>query len=427
MIAVSPDRRYFVADGRPFFYLADTVWAAFYGTQPGEWEPYLRARREQGFNTLQISVLPILHDCERPLRRAPFAVGKDGAWDLNRPDDAYFAYAVERLREARAMGFKISLTLLWGNYVPGNWMSKNHPGVAMDDGQRERFIRYVAERFAGLYEFCFLSGDVDFTTPENEAAYLSALRLHKRLAPEVLTSLHSAGRNTFIPEAFLQAPELDFYVYQSGHGGDTLKDAALMAPPFLGYPARPLVNAEPCYEAHGNGPERFRMADVFYVFWQSVLAGAVAGFTYGAHGVWSWHAPDTIFGNAGWSKDPFYWQDALRLPGAARLAANVEFFLRARGWETAPWRQPGEAGDGVVSQVAHTALAVGPRSFLLHLPAPSAVELPLDLAGYDLAAFAPESGVWLQPTWHGLPGGRSRIAMLPLNENVVVAGVARDL
>ena len=52
--------------------------------------------------------------------------------------------------------------------------------------------------------------------------------------------------------------------------------------------------------------------------WQSILAGASAGITYGAHGIWSWHRTGERFGiveGEGFDQ-PYDLNDAMRFPGA---------------------------------------------------------------------------------------------------------------
>lgn len=61
-LAVHPDGFLVTEEDRPFFYLADTVWMAFANLTVDEWERYLAHRRLQGFNALQISILPVTHD-----------------------------------------------------------------------------------------------------------------------------------------------------------------------------------------------------------------------------------------------------------------------------------------------------------------------------------------------------------------------------
>ncbi|MFU1845116.1 DUF4038 domain-containing protein, partial [Enterococcus faecium] len=57
-ITVSQNKRTLLRDGQHFFYLADTCWSAFTSIQENDWITYLDKRKEQGFNTLQINLLP---------------------------------------------------------------------------------------------------------------------------------------------------------------------------------------------------------------------------------------------------------------------------------------------------------------------------------------------------------------------------------
>ena len=49
MLRVSETKDCLLKDERPFFYLADTVWAAFANLSIERWRQYLRFRRAQGF------------------------------------------------------------------------------------------------------------------------------------------------------------------------------------------------------------------------------------------------------------------------------------------------------------------------------------------------------------------------------------------
>ena len=49
-IIASKDR--FERNGRPFFYLTNTVWSVFTIARTNEWKEYLGYSRQQGFNAL---------------------------------------------------------------------------------------------------------------------------------------------------------------------------------------------------------------------------------------------------------------------------------------------------------------------------------------------------------------------------------------
>ena len=55
-ITVSESKDYFIKDGKPFFYLADTIWMAFSKLSESEWRDYLHYRKVQGFNVVQVSL-----------------------------------------------------------------------------------------------------------------------------------------------------------------------------------------------------------------------------------------------------------------------------------------------------------------------------------------------------------------------------------
>jgi hypothetical protein len=74
---------------------------------------------------------------------------------------------------------------------------------------------------------------------------------------------------------------------------------------------------------------RYGRREVRFAAWTSILSGACAGITYGAHGIWNWRTtnstgarPGNIFGV------PFLWQDALQFPGAWDYAFIKRFLER---------------------------------------------------------------------------------------------------
>ena len=82
-IALSND--YLMKDGKPYFYLADTAWMAFSNLPLDDWDRYLTYRSLQGFNALQISILPITHDTSMSDENIePFHKNATGGWDFTK-------------------------------------------------------------------------------------------------------------------------------------------------------------------------------------------------------------------------------------------------------------------------------------------------------------------------------------------------------
>lgn len=122
MLQISMNGKTLCRDGKPFFYLADTCWSAFTNITDDEWDYYLYKRRVQGFNTIQINILPQWDASATDLDYHPFMDG-----DPHRLNDAYFEHARQMCLKAQKEGFELALVVLWCNYVPGTWASNMMP------------------------------------------------------------------------------------------------------------------------------------------------------------------------------------------------------------------------------------------------------------------------------------------------------------
>ena len=316
-ITVAPTRDRFLRGGRTYFYLADTCWSAFTNVRPGEWEQYLDLRAAQGFNALQVTILPQWDRSQAEFGPLPFKPGKDGRPDYARPEDAYFEKAARMLEHVVERGIVPALVVLWCDRIRDTWAWRAHPENELPLEAIEHFVRYAARAFGRFNPVWLVSGDTDLKSTETVKRYLLALKAVKAATPGCLTTLHLQPEADIPPE-LADAPELDFYMYQSGHDPDQTTPYVL-ARRFLGKAVkRPVVNGEPCYDGHGFGRTygRFGSFHVRKAIWQSLLAGAKAGVTYGAHGVWNWHRRGLTFGSADFSGMPLPWHEAARLPGA---------------------------------------------------------------------------------------------------------------
>jgi hypothetical protein len=123
-----------------------------------------------------------------------------------------------------------------------------------------------------------------------------------------------------VPDAL--AERVQVLLYQSGHNRDGQAEAYRLGTLLTGeHPDKAVLNGEPCYEGMGYSRHlygRFGRRDVRRAIWSSLLSGADAGVSYGAHGVWNWHvrghAPDPALGEG--FDESLPWVDALQAPGA---------------------------------------------------------------------------------------------------------------
>ncbi len=311
----------FLLDGEPWFWFADTCWSAFTSITLEDWDYYLARRAEQGMNVLQINTLPQWDRCTPDLGIWPYA-SEDGVhFDWSAPNQAYWDRARTMCEMAVERGIRPALVLMWCNYVPGTWGSRISTMLGADvmpaDEVRAHVAR-VVENLGDLDPVYVVTGDTDFACDEAVAYYEDALSAVCELAPEALRCMHINRGNRTIPEQFVD--RLDFYMFQPGHNYEGQVEAWKLPEDFLAnYSKKPLVNSEPCYEQMGasrNVYWRFTAQDCRASAWSSILAGASAGVTYGAHGVWNWQTSRSAGSALGEGFDaPFRWQECLQFPG----------------------------------------------------------------------------------------------------------------
>lgn len=321
-ITISNMKNCFMENSKKFFYLADTCWSAFTNIPFEEWEEYLDYRAMQGFNVLQINILPQWDASESDIKTEPFNKNEDGTRNFMELNEEYFSRAEQMLEIAVNKGFTPALVLLWSNYVPGTWASDILDKDILPIESIEGYIKYVGEKFKKFKPIFIVSGDTDFPSERTIEYYRIALKTIKYIAPECIRTMHIRGRLMELPEEFESSEDIDFYMYQSGHNSSHMDMPYLLAENFYKKDnKKPIINSEPCYEQmgySGNLYGRFSRFDVRKALWQSLLSGGSAGITYGAHGIWSWHKNGKGFGiGIGECFDkPFYWRDALKFEGA---------------------------------------------------------------------------------------------------------------
>jgi hypothetical protein len=381
-ITVAGTRDRFRKAGRPYFYLADTCWSAFTNVRSDEWEPYLDLRAAQGFNALQITILPQWDRSGPKADPQPFRPGAGGRPDYGKPEDTYFERAARMLDALRDRGLTPALVLLWCDRIRDTWAWKKDPSAEMPLEAIEPFIRYASRAFERYEPMWLVSGDTDLASVETVDRYLLALRAAKTSAPSCLTTLHLSPP-TDLPQEIVGAPELDFYMYQSGHQTDQSAAYGLAGRFRTKSVKRPVVNGEPCYDGHGFGFAygRFGSFHVRKAIWQSLLAGAKAGVAYGAHGVWSWHRRGTPFGGAAYSSTPLPWQEAVRLPGAWD-AGYARWLVETYGLQDLDPVEP----EGVSPEIRVAESPAGDK-VAAYLPYVGELRFGRDLSGYESILF----------------------------------------
>jgi hypothetical protein len=378
-LKVSPNQRYLVkTDGEPFFYLADTVWAAFPNLPLSYWPDYLAYRRRQGFNALQISILPVAHDASTSEQNLdPFEKDDSGRWDFTRYNNAYFNKAEQMIEMAVAAGFVPVLGVVWKCYVPGTNASRRSPiPTAMPLEAVKTYTEFAARRFKRFNPIFFISGDAEFDSELEESYYMAALEIVRATCPEALITMH-LGTGHDLPPSFLE--KVDFYMYQSGHRADQTTPYTLAQKHYHSPVKRPVVNAEPCYEGHGRvgTRTRFKRFDIRKATWQSLLSGATVGIAYGGHGIWSCHLPGMGFLQPDRKFEPYPWETALQLEGAWDAAYARWLFETYNLFEI----EPVDLLAGKDQEVTVSATP-GLTKIAIYNPYSYDLNVKLDLSGY---------------------------------------------
>lgn len=418
-LEVNENKNGFVLEGKPFFYLGDTIWSAFTNVTMEEWEYYLKKRKEQGFTVLQINTMPQWDRCMSDTGLYPFATEDEGqTFDFTRWNEAYYDNAAAMCRMAVEKGFQLALVVLWLNYVPGTWGSRITERNVMPRGLVREYTEKVVEVFDKFQPIYVISGDTDFDTPEAVEYYRIALRTVCEKSPDSLKTLHIRRGYDVIPEEFLA--DIDFYMFQSGHNRDG-QEMAYLLPEKIGkkYPKKPMINAEPCYEQMGYSRKlygRFRVESLRKAAWHSLLSGACAGVTYGAHGIWNWQKinkrKNTMLGEG--FDAPFPWQEAIQFPGAWDYGWIRLFFEVREIGELLP------ANGLLQNETEEIRMAATPDGrYLIYLPYSTKVAIGKELTDCKVQAIDLETKrcAWVE---HHIEQGRTVIEMHPFGSDALL-------
>ncbi len=413
MLQIADNQKTFVKDGKPFFYLADTCWSAFTNITDEEWDYYLYKRKVQGFNALQINILPQWDASATDLAYQPFLNN-----DPHQLDDAYFAHAAHMCQKAKQEGFELALVVLWCNYVPGTWASNMMPDGILPFDAIESYVRKVHEVFTAFEPIYIISGDTDFPEEETKDYYVHAARILKGFAPECLYTTHIKGRYSYIPEELYAF--LDLCFYQSGHNAKDLSmPYSLSEEMQRKYPGKPLINAEPCYEEmgySGNMYGRWRRADVRRAAYVSVLSGACAGVTYGAAGIYSWHKVKKGFAmQLGEGFDmPKSWEEAMAFEGAWDYG-YLKMLIEELGVTALLPKQ-----ELLVNKTTDIrAAACGEGLLLVYVPFNTTIRLKADLTGWDIRVLGLKER-FVTYAGYSVKDGITAVEMHPFTEDALI-------
>ena len=313
-LRVSDNKRFLVtADGRPFFWLADTAWELFHRLTREEAERYLRKRAEQRFTLIQAVALAEFDGLTKPNAYGETPLRND---DPTQPNDAYFAHVDWIVARANALGLYVGLLPTWGD----KWNKKWGTGPEIfTPANAEQYGEWLGRRYRDAGIVWILGGDRPIETDvHREIIRAMARGLRRGDGSAHLMTLHppgGQGSSTW----FHDDDWLDFNMRQNGHGTKFTGRYEMTRADYDRTPIKPVVDGEPIYEGHPISFDAKKLghsigSDVRRALYWDLFSGAF-GHTYGHHSVWQfWTAAREPVNN------PLVpWTEAIDHAGAAHM------------------------------------------------------------------------------------------------------------
>lgn len=339
-LKVSPNQRFLMqADGKPFFYLADTAWELFHRLDRKQVVEYLDVRAKQRYTAIQAVALAEVDGLNDPnangdlplIDRDPTKPAVTPGSNPNKPAEYdYWDHVDYIVDQANQRGLYIALLPTWGA-----WVAKGRTDVPIFTVQNaQAYGEFLGKRYGKKGIIWLLGGDrLADGVEEIWRAMAKGIVIGvsgKEDYDAVLMSFHPRGGGTS-STWFHNDAWLDFNMHQTGHGlAATVQPWARITKDYERTPAKPVMDGEPLYEDH---PLAFRAKDNGYSFdahvrqraYWDVFAGAF-GHTYGNHSVWQFYQQP---GRKPVNGPLFYWTEAIHRPGAAQMQ-HVRALIESR-------------------------------------------------------------------------------------------------
>ena len=364
------------ADGTPFFWLGDTIWRMNYAS-PSEAEAYAARRRAQGFSVA-------CYYAAEPIPNPDLlkSAGYHPAEPL--PGVDYLSPAIYQarvdpiVRALTGQGLVVYLQGLWGTELD-NW------GLA----RCLVYWRYLVARYTAFPVVWSVSGEWDDSPSHVRSDRRDAIRALGRTIQGLDPYHHPITvhprEGTSSGHTFHGDDWLSFNVQQSR----ATHDRTVIDLPWEDYrrsPAKPNIDLEHVYEGEERGTE----ALVRWAAYASFLQGALAGHTYGAHGIWDWNT------RARFAASPLTLCD---LPGAQAMQHFGGLFRSLAAWpRLAPhrdWVTEASGSQGTSEQDPFCAAAEG-LLYVVYLPVGKGAVTVTHLGGRAHRArwYNPRRGSW---------------------------------
>jgi len=312
-LKISENGHYLLKDGKPFFWLGDTIWPAPCSYTKDELEFYFRRRKEQGFTVIHIMVTWVSFGGELFAVKKGDAVNNMPMWlnnDPATPNDEYFKL-VDMVVRLAADHDMILVILPCGG---GSGTFVGHNKVITDKNVRA-YVRWVAERYKNEPHIIWANG-FDLQPWLFEEIAREFVEGIKESGAKQLMSYHPCGG---VSSSFFHSEDwLDINFIQTWEEYNIV--TRMVSADYSKNPAKPVVHVEGAYE---SGTE-YKTAPITsrIVRQQAYSAYLCGGFhTYGHNDMWR--------------KTP-YWRECVDSKGANELTVLKNFFTSFEWWKLKP-------------------------------------------------------------------------------------------
>ncbi|MEP7143648.1 MAG: glycoside hydrolase family 140 protein [Ferruginibacter sp.] len=312
---ISPNQRYLLKDGKPFFWMGDTGWELFHRLNREEADRYLKRRSEQGFTVIQAVVLAEMDGLHKPNAYGQTPFSDD---DPAKPNEKYFEHVDYIIDKAASYNVNIALLPTWGDKV---FKDKWGTGPEIFNEQNAAvYADWIAKRYKDKKNIIWVLGGDRVPRGEHDLAVWRAMgnAIMKATGDKAIITFHTQPNQKGSAQWFHNDKWLAFNMFQNGHCRDVAFYDKISAVYDL-TPAKPVMDGEPIYEDH---PVCFNVKDlgtssaydVRKFAYLDLFAGA-HGHTYGCHDIWQFYSSK----NEPVNGPHYFWQEALELPGANQM------------------------------------------------------------------------------------------------------------
>jgi hypothetical protein len=310
-LKVSANGRYLVQNGKPFFWLGDTVWSLFTLYSPQEAEVYLKHRRQQGFTVEHTMIAfnggPGLKTrSSNPEGYQPWLNANPAT-----PNEAFFKNVDHILDVARQEGLFVVIMPCGGS--SGSFVNKDKVFTRQNV---RAYGKWLGRRYKDVPNIIWGNGfDLEPWEYVDVAQELAA-GLREGDGGAHLITYHPSGGNS--SSYFQEERWLDFNIIQTW--SDYWRSNPMVLADYSRLPVKPVVMAEGAYE---EGPEYpSRPITPLVVRKEANWSFLGGGFhTYGHNDMWR-HNPA--------------WRQSMDSPGAQQMGILKKIFAGRQWWKLAP-------------------------------------------------------------------------------------------